>query len=133
MSVMHVNGRKAVPAIGAAIFGVFWISMAVKIGAPTFMILFGLVFVAMAIGRVIASGRDEVNNTRSFANREFRSPDAGVESVDEVFGEGKGEYRITTAPESVKERLEEVEELKRKGLVSPHEYQEQREKILADL
>jgi hypothetical protein len=35
--------------IAAAVFGVGWIGFAVSIGAPLFVVLFGLVFVGMAI------------------------------------------------------------------------------------
>ena len=39
--------------IAVAVFGVFWTFMAMSIGAPPFFALFGLVFVAMAIGGAV--------------------------------------------------------------------------------
>jgi hypothetical protein len=42
-----------IAGIAVAILGVFWIGFAASIGAPPFFLLFGVVFVLMAIGGVV--------------------------------------------------------------------------------
>ena len=64
---------------------------------------------------------------------DLTEPGEEQDPLNEVFGEGEGEYRITTAPESVEERLAELEGLKTKGLVSEREYRAQRVRILQQL
>lgn len=51
-SVKPGRGPSAMGAFGsvfAAIFGVIWIGAAASMGAPSFMILFGFMFIAMAV------------------------------------------------------------------------------------
>ena len=55
------------------------------------------------------------------------------EGVPHEVVEFEGDLNSTKNEDSVESRLEELESLKRKGLINDREYQQQREKILKDL
>jgi len=55
-SVKPGRGPSAFGVVGAVVavaFGIFWTIMASRIGAPTFFVLFGVVFVLIAVARGI--------------------------------------------------------------------------------
>ena len=98
-------------------------------GAPAFMLIFGVIFVVVALSKVVFAGRN-LNSSTRISELDLRAPH---DPLVETYGEGSGEYRITTAPESVEERLTQLEGLKSKGLVTEEEFQSQRTKIIGEL
>ena len=47
----------AIAAVGAVLFGIFWISMAIRIGAPAPFPLFGVVFIFVAVAGSLTAAR----------------------------------------------------------------------------
>jgi len=121
-----------VVGIGVVLFGLFWIGMAARMGAPVFMLLFGVVFVVVALSKVVFAGR-KMNSSTPLSELDMKTPHDSLGPLDETYGEGSGEYRITTAPESVEERLTDLKSLKSKGLVTEEEYASQRARILREI
>ena len=54
----------AVGAIGAAIFGVFWIGMAISMGAPIIIPAFGVIFIGMAIAQAVYNYKNATSKNR---------------------------------------------------------------------
>jgi hypothetical protein len=121
-----------VVGIGVVLFGLFWIGMAARMGAPPFMLIFGVVFVVVALSKSVFAGRN-LNSSTRISDLDLPEHHDPLGPLDETYGEGSGEYRITTAPESVEERLTDLESLKSKGLVTEEEYESQRTRILQEI
>lgn len=66
-SIKPGRGPSAMGAIGsiaAALFGVFWIIMAVNMGAPTIFPLFGVIVIVMAIAQAIYNYKNATGENR---------------------------------------------------------------------
>jgi len=53
-----------VGSIAAGLFGIFWTFLAVSMGAPWFFVLFGIIFVGMAIAQAIYNLNNATNKNR---------------------------------------------------------------------
>ena len=75
----------AFAAVGAAIFGIFWIAMASSMGA-SIMVPFGIIFVVIAVGSAIYSFRNATAKNRM---SDFDITEEGEEPdpLNERFGE----------------------------------------------
>jgi hypothetical protein len=124
----------AVTGVAVAIFGVLWTIFAFSLtrDSPFPMVgvifpLFGLVFVALAIGMVIYNIRNAAGRNRN-SIVEITTGEEEPDPLNEVFGakstlsQGSGS--------TVEEKLEKLAELRRKGVISDAEYQTQRERVL---
>lgn len=54
----------AIAGLGAAVFGIIWIIAALKMGAPIFMALFGIVFVVIAVAGVVYNAHNAAAENR---------------------------------------------------------------------
>ena len=97
-----------IAGIGAAVFGVFWTILAVRMGAPIFFAAFGIIFVVMAIVGVIYNMNNATGEKRYSA---FDIVDEGEEEdpLNEKFGRNaKADSAGRTAhevPEAQEERF----------------------------
>ena len=55
----------AVMGVVVAVFGIFWTIMAVSMGAPIIFPLFGLVFIALAVGQAIHHYKNATGKNRT--------------------------------------------------------------------
>jgi len=119
------------------VFGIFWTIIAFTIThdvpfplVKIFFPLFGVLFVIFGIINVMYNARNATSKNR-FSEFDITSHDAEPDPFNEKFGSGKDD--LIDPDETLSARLNKVEELKRKGLISDEEYLETRERILNEI
>jgi hypothetical protein len=120
-------------ALGAAVFGIFWTIMAFQItrDAPfplvgTIFPLFGVVFVITGIAMAIYNFSNASRQNRNSAF-DITSAREEPDPLNQIFGSPASTSTKT------EDRLRDLEELRKKSLITEAEYTEQRRRILAEL
>ena len=88
-SIKPGRGPSAMGAVGcvfAAIFGIFWIGMVEKIGAPSFFTLFGVFFIVMAIIQGVMNFKNATGKNR-YSIYDITDDQEEVDPFQERFGE----------------------------------------------
>lgn len=80
------SGMGAIGSIFAAIFGVFWTVMAVKMGAPFFFPLFGIGFVIMGIIQAIYHYKNAVGKNR-FSEYDITENGEEIDPIEKMINE----------------------------------------------
>ena len=134
-SIKPGRGPSAMGAIGGVIavaFGIFWTVMAFTMTreapAPVhiFFPLFGVMFVVAGIANVAYNFYNTTNKQRLSAF-DITTTQEESDPLNEMFGaKQKNNNRI----ESIESKLQELDGLRSKGLVSDSEYASQRQRIL---
>ncbi len=81
----------AVGAIGAAIFGVFWIGMAISMGAPIIFPAFGVIFIGMAIAQAVYNYKNATSKNR-YSAFDITDEQEEEDPLNKYFGE-KNPYK----------------------------------------
>ena len=107
---------KTASAFGGVV-GIIFIVIGLLVAVPTFG-LFGILWTAIAVGITI------LNFYQAFGKK-YVGPEISIEE--------EGERPAPAGGSDVKRRLEQLEELKRAGLLTEEEYRQKRAEILGEL
>ena len=81
-------------SIFAAIFGVFWIFMAVSMGAPIIFPVFGIMFIVMAIVQAVYHYKNTTGKER-FSTFDITDDGEEIDPLEQRFGNNVQEKRVT--------------------------------------
>jgi hypothetical protein len=134
-SIKPGRGPSALNTIGGVIgivFGIFWTILAFTItrNAPFPLVgivfpLFGVLFVILGIVRTCYDARNASAKNR-YSEYDLTSPEEEPDPLNQRFGRPATRH----TEESVEARLQKLNALRQKGIISDAEFAEQRKRIL---
>jgi hypothetical protein len=134
-SIKPGRGPSAMGVVGSivgVVFGVFWTIMATFIssGMPqpikTIFPLFGVLFIVIGIANVIYGIYNTTSKNR-FSVLDITSSNEETDPLNEIFG---SKHQNSDSQESIESKLQELDSIRSKGLISDAEYSSQRQRIL---